>query len=124
MLIYTFFAIIISGLLTALVGANPMLYPVFYGIIFVGMLPGYWACERDLEEKWAVTLSSLILIIGQVFVLGLLFDGILSGIAAKQIATTASSGLFLIFTISLSVMWLGLFFFSIWCGHPFEEDDE
>jgi hypothetical protein len=116
MLIYTFFAIIISGLLTALVGANPMLYPVFYGIVFVGMLPGYWACERDLEEKWAITISSLILMIGQLFVLGLLFEGILSGVTVKQIATTASSGLFLIFTISLSVMWLGLFFFSVWCG--------
>ena len=122
MLIYTFFAIIISGLLTALVGANPMLYPVFYGIVFVGMLPGYWACERDLEEKWAITISSLILMIGQLFVLGLLFDGILSGVAVKQIATTASSGLFLIFTISLSVMWLGLFFFSIWCGYPVEDE--
>ena len=124
MRIYTTFSIIISGLLTALVGANPLLFPVFYGIVFVGMLPSHWACERDLEEKWAITLSNFIILIGQFIVLAMIFDGMVSGIIAKQMAVVASSNLFTIFFLSLSVMWLGLLFFSIWCGYPYEEDEK
>lgn len=120
---YTTISIIISGLLTAIVSANSLLFPVFYGIVFVGMLPSYWACERDLEEKWAITLSNFIILIGHIIVLGMIVDGILSGFVAKQLAIVASSNLFTIFFLSLSVMWLGLLFFSIWCGYPYEEDE-
>jgi hypothetical protein len=124
MKIYTIFSIIFAVLLTAIIGANPLLFPVFYGLVFVGMLPSHWACERDLEEKWAITLSNFIILIGQIIVLGMIFDGIVSGILAKQLAIVASSNLFTIFILSLSVMWLGLLFFSIWCGYPYEEDEK
>ena len=121
MRLYTTFSIIISGLLTMALGINPSFIPVFYGLIFVGMLPGYWSCERNLEEKWAISISNFIILIGQIIVLGMIFRGLVRGFASEQIATIASSGIFLNLSITLMVMWLGLFFFSVWCGYPEEK---
>lgn len=121
MRLYTTFSIIISGLLAMVLRINPLFIPVFYGLIFVGMLPGYWSCERDLEEKWAISLSNFIIIIGQIVVLGMIFRGMIGGITSEQIATVASGSIFLNMSINLMVMWLGLFFFSVWCGYPEEK---
>lgn len=121
MRLYTSFSIIISVLLTLVIGIKPLFIPVFYGLIFVGMLPGYWACERNLEEKWAISLSNFIILIGQIGILGTIFRGMIRGIASEQIATVASGGIFLNLSVTLMVMWLGLFFFSVWCGYPEEK---
>lgn len=93
----------------------------FYAFFAIGFFPSYWSFIRDLKERIGIVAmnSSVIIVLFAIINLidnvikfgnnGLQFIGAAMGVSAIMNILSP------IILIS-SFMWLGLFFYTIWCG--------
>lgn len=80
-------------------------FPLFYVLFFVGFLPSYWAVQRYLQERIHLIIVNVAAIAGVVVTMASLPGVPLIGASA-----------FIMINLIDLLLWLGLFFFSIWCG--------
>lgn len=92
----------------------------FYSLFSVGFLPTYWSLERNLKERVGVIVSNCT-IVTTMFAFANVISSILDGgsrvaMAGSMLGASIVMNMILPLAIIMGVMWLGLFFFSVWCG--------
>ena len=92
----------------------------FYSLFTVGFLPAYWSLERNLKERVGVIVANST-IITTMFAFANVISSILDGgsrvaMAGSMMGASIVMNMIMPLALITGVMWLGLFFFSIWCG--------
>lgn len=92
----------------------------FYSLFSVGFLPTYWSLKRDLKERVGVIVANST-IVTTMFAFANIISSILDSgsrvaMAGSMMGASIVMNMIMPSAIIISVMWLGLFFFSIWCG--------
>ena len=97
-----------------------VMFLFFYSLFTIGFFPSYWSYVRNLKERVGIIIANATTVT-TMFAFANVISSILDGgsrvaMAGSMMGASIVMNMIMPLALITGIMWLGLFFFSVWCG--------